>query len=135
VIVQNLNTDSNVKMRPIWAAALYHALNQCTPSQAGQRRVGLPYCIQTMNALPERAVLLNRFYKPLGMRDGWFAYEEHPEAHIHIELFRLLEPTESIFYFFDDYNPPWDSPKSLHEYRAQIIDLVSPWIQAREWKS
>jgi hypothetical protein len=42
---------------PPWAEALFDALKICTPNQADTRRAMLPYLVQTMSELPERAVL------------------------------------------------------------------------------
>jgi hypothetical protein len=96
--------------------------------------VVLPYCIQAMTGLRERAVLLNRDYKPLGFAgERGVHYEDYPEAHIHIELYKLLKPSDGSFYFFGGSNGPWASTARLREYREKIRDLVSPWIDAKEW--
>jgi hypothetical protein len=120
----------------LWASALFDALNRCTPKQADKRRAVLPYLLQTMDAEPEWAVVLNRDYKPVGVtRRDYVRYEEYPEAHIHVELYRLLEPRPNIYsyYFFNDANPPWDSPGCLQKYREKIKDLLSPWIDTGVW--
>jgi hypothetical protein len=122
---------------PAWAQNLFDALNRCTPNQAGRRRVVLPYQIQTMADLPERAVVLNRWYKPLGMPNGsdyTIPYEEHPEAHIHVELYNLAKPLlNAAGYFFKDNSAPWISTENLRAYREKIKDLLAPWIEPGTW--
>jgi hypothetical protein len=124
---------------PPWTAALFGALNQCTPKQASDRRVLLPYQIQILERLPDRAVLLNRWYKPIGMLNDYDftnPYEGHPEAHIHFELFKLANPLlNDDGYFFEDASAPWVSLACLCVYREKIIDLVSPWIDPAQWEA
>jgi hypothetical protein len=121
---------------PPWARTLFDALNRCTPKQADKHRAVLPYCAQMMSALPERAVLLNRDYKPLGVEYSFahVRYEDHPDAHISVELYRLLHPMYTSYYFFGGTGDgPWESKAHLHKYREKIKQLVSPWIEPCEW--
>lgn len=124
-------------LRSVWVETLFDALNLCSLKKASNRRAVLPYQIQTMERLPDRAVLLNRWYKPLGMlnnHDWEIPYEEHPEAHIHVELFKLARPLLNAGgYFFKDNSAPWVSTTALRDYRTKIKDLLSPWINPRAW--
>lgn len=119
---------------PPGAAALFEALDKCTPNLADKHREALPCCVQRMTHRPERAVLLNRGYKSLGVVGRDFVnYEDNPEAHISVEHLRLLEPCFGSHYFFDDGNPPWASRGCLREYREKIKDLLAPWKDAAQW--
>jgi hypothetical protein len=145
--------DNNAITVPAWAADVFANLKRCTPAEADRRRAWLPYCVQWMPKLPTRAIVLNRWYKPLGLIPSYtphssrldpritiveceVRYEDFPETHISAELHQALHEIGHLNAddcLFKDGSAPWLSAANLHVYRAKIIDFTSPWIDPSAW--
>ena len=99
-------------------------------------RVCLPYCIQALG--DGRYILLNRYYKPLGVPNGEISIWENHPVHVEIqsltpELATMLSVRESPsvdrIYLYNDFNAPWRSKKLHKAYERRLALLFESGIR------
>jgi hypothetical protein len=91
------------------------------------RQIFLPYCLDRLT--DGRYIVLNRFYKPLGIASSeWVVYEEHPSVCVLKGLTELRaqkmswrgESDLERIYFYNDGCVPTDSAENWKAYSARL---------------
>jgi hypothetical protein len=99
------------------------------------RRLHLPYRFQMIDESARLYLPVNRYYKPLGLHDGWVDYRAFPANFVRF----ICDPHAIKNVWFgcrgrgDDLGLYlyWDDPKSLEDYGeryAKLLEYVVPEI-------
>lgn len=98
------------------------------PSEEQFRRIYLPYCIERVG---DRYVVLNRLYKPLGIRDrANVDYEPHavgmPDLDANIAATLSWDGSRSTdkLWLYSDQCIPTESPEHWDSYQKRLATLA-----------
>jgi hypothetical protein len=117
---------------PAWAGMVYRVARSATAARVrwnGPLFHTMPYCLHP-TASPDRFVILNRRYKPIGYkRCGWADYEAAGLQHIsadHVEQLRIADVVDAAGYLHDDRTSPRSSavPGALNTYRRKLLAML-----------
>lgn len=100
------------------------------------RWIFLPYCLQKLK--DGRYIVLNRKYKPLGVRSSeWVVYEDHPSA-----AFMKITPATAkklswkgsddldVIHLYNDGSIPNESAEHLQAYAKRLKVLMDLSVEA-----
>ncbi len=117
---------------PPWAGLVYWIAQNAAADRVrwnGPLFHAMPYCLHS-TANPDRFVILNRRYKPIGYkRCGWADYEAASLQHIsaeHVDQLRLVDVVDAAGYLHDDRTSPRSTavPGALHAYRQKLLTML-----------
>lgn len=88
------------------------------------RRIWLPYVVRKMNDKIGGWIVLNRRYKPLGMRlDAWVDYEDIPKQ---VRIKAITLPQQKKLFHGDTINSPWLPNRMIWLYSDGSVPTRSP---------